>query len=51
MSLAEPEVRNPHAGMPFSDGDDAIAAALRDVSVSALCCSLVHLTGDLSWVR
>jgi 4-hydroxyacetophenone monooxygenase len=51
MSLAEPQVRNPHAGIPFSGGDDAIAAALRDVSVPALCCSLVHLTGDLSWVR
>src|SRR3569833_1162552 len=44
-------VRNPHAGEPVSDCDDAIAAALRDVSVPALCCSLVHMTGDLTWVR
>ena len=28
--------RNPHAGEPFADGDDAIAAALNDVSVPAL---------------
>ncbi len=51
MSRAEPGTRNPHAGIPFRDGDDAIAAALRDVSVPALCCSLVHMTGDLSWIR
>ncbi len=43
--------RNPHAGEPFTDGDETVAAALRDVSVPALCCSLVHMTGDLSWVR
>ena len=51
MSSAESVARNPHAGEPFIDGDDAVAAALRDVSVPALCCSLVHMTGDLSWVR
>ncbi len=43
--------RNPHAGEPFSDDDAAIAAALKDVSVPALMCSLVHMTGDPSWVR
>jgi 4-hydroxyacetophenone monooxygenase len=43
--------RNPHAGEPFTDGDDAIAAALADVSVPALLCSLVHMTGDPSWIR
>ena len=43
--------RNPHAGRPFDDDDDAIAAALEDVSVPALLCSLVHITGDPSWVR
>ena len=42
---------NPHAGTPFDDEDAAIAAALEDVSVPALLCSLVHLTGDPSWVR
>ena len=44
-------MRNPHAGEPFIDDDAAIAAALEDVSVPALLCSLVHMTGDPSWVR
>ena len=43
--------RNPHAGEPFDDDDQAIAAALEDVSVPALMCSLVHMTGDPSWIR
>ncbi len=43
--------RNPHAGEPFGDGDAAIEAALADVSVPALLCSLVHMTGDPSWIR
>src|SRR3954464_14857695 len=43
--------RNPHAGRPFDDDDGAIAAALEDVSIPALLCSLVHMTGDPSWVR
>jgi 4-hydroxyacetophenone monooxygenase len=42
---------NPHAGRPFTDDDAAIAATLEDVSVPALLCSLVHLTGDPSWIR
>src|SRR4051812_6588723 len=42
---------NPHAGVPFSDDDAAIARALDDVSVPALLCSLVHMTGDLAWIR
>ena len=44
-------IRNPHAGQPFSDDDAAIAAALADVSIPALLCSLVHMTGDPAWVR
>jgi 4-hydroxyacetophenone monooxygenase len=44
-------VRNPHAGQPFSDDDAAIAAALADVSIPALLCSLVHMTGDPAWIR
>ncbi len=48
--VTEP-VRNPHAGQPFSDDDAAITAALADVSIPALLCSLVHMTGDPSWVR
>ena len=43
--------RNPHAGRPFTDDDDAVAAALEDVSVPALLCSMVHVTGDPSWIR
>ena len=43
--------RNPHAGAPFTDDDATIAAALEDVCVPALLCSLVHITGDPSWIR
>ena len=43
--------RNPHAGEPFDDDDSIIAAALDDVSIPALLCSLVHMTGDASWIR
>ena len=43
--------RHPHAGVPFTDSDEAIAAALLDVSIPTLMCSMVHLTGDPGWVR
>jgi len=43
--------RNPHAGLPFDDDDETVAAMLEDVSVPALLCSLVHMTGDPSWIR
>ena len=43
--------RNPHAGTPFDDDDATIAAVLDDLSVPALLCSLVHITGDPSWIR
>ena len=43
--------RNRFAGVPFEDDDTAIARALEEVSVPALMCSLVHMTGDPSWVR
>jgi 4-hydroxyacetophenone monooxygenase len=46
-----PDTRNPHLGAPFTDDDAAIAAALEDVSVPVLLCSLVHMTGDPSWIR
>jgi 4-hydroxyacetophenone monooxygenase len=51
MQPAETATRNPHAGIPFDDPDDVVAAALADVSVPALCCTLVHITGDMAWVR
>ena len=44
-------MRNPHAGRPFTDDDAAIAAALEDVSIPALMCAMVHLTGDPEWIR
>ncbi|HEX4162735.1 MAG TPA: NAD(P)/FAD-dependent oxidoreductase [Acidimicrobiales bacterium] len=43
--------RNRFAGAPFTDDDDAIAKALEDVSIPALMCSLVHMTGDPSFIR
>jgi 4-hydroxyacetophenone monooxygenase len=43
--------RNPHFGRPFEEEDAAIAAFLEDASVPALLCSLVHMTGDPSWIR
>jgi 4-hydroxyacetophenone monooxygenase len=43
--------RNPHAGRPFTESDCAIEAALRDVSIPALLCSMVHITGDPAWIR
>ena len=42
---------NPHAGLPVSDDDEAIAKALEDLSVPTLMCALVHITGDPKWIR
>jgi 4-hydroxyacetophenone monooxygenase len=44
-------VRNRFAGAPINEDDDAIAAALEDVSIPTLLVSMVHLTGDPSWIR
>ena len=43
--------RNRFAGEPFEDSDEDIARSLEEVSVPALMCSLVHMSGDPSWVR
>ena len=43
--------RNRFAGESFTDDDDAIAKALEEVSIPALMCSLVHMTGDPSFIR
>ncbi len=43
--------RNRFAGEPFEEDDEAIARALQEVSVPALMCSLVHMSGDPSWIR
>src|ERR1700734_2408115 len=42
---------NPHVGCAFTDSDSAIEAALTDVSIPALLCSMVHVTGDPAWIR
>jgi 4-hydroxyacetophenone monooxygenase len=42
---------NPHAGRPFTDDDAMLAAHLEDVSIPALLCAMVHVTGDPSWIR
>ena len=39
-------MRNPHAGVPFTDSDEQIAAALRDVSIPTLLMSCVHMTDN-----
>jgi len=44
-------MRNPHAGTPFTDSDEEVAAALTDVSIPTLMLSMVHMTGDLSIIR
>jgi 4-hydroxyacetophenone monooxygenase len=50
MTTPEPRT-NPHAGAPITDDDATIAAMLEDVSVPTLALSMVHLTGDPSWIR
>jgi 4-hydroxyacetophenone monooxygenase len=47
----DPDITNPHAGTPFTDDEATVAAMLEDLSVPALLCSLVHMTGDPSWIR
>lgn len=44
-------MRNPHAGQPFTDSDEAIAEALLDVSIPTLLLSLVHVSGDPGLIR
>jgi 4-hydroxyacetophenone monooxygenase len=36
---------------PIVDDDEAIARALQDVSVPTLMMSMVHMSGDMQWVR
>jgi 4-hydroxyacetophenone monooxygenase len=43
--------RNPHAGLPITEDDATIAAALEDVSIPTLVLSLVHMTGDAGLLR
>jgi 4-hydroxyacetophenone monooxygenase len=44
-------MRNPHSGEPFKTSDDEIAAALLDVSIPTLMCSLVHMSGNPDLIR
>ncbi|MFM8600456.1 MAG: flavin-containing monooxygenase [Mycobacterium sp.] len=39
-------MRNPHAGEPFADSDEAIAEHLSDVSVPTLLMACVHMADD-----
>ena len=41
----------PHVGEPITEDDSTIAAYLEDVSIPTLLVSMVHLTGDPSWIR
>lgn len=43
--------RSFHVGQPFTTPDAAIAAALEQVSIPTLLLSLVHITGDLRYIR
>ena len=47
----DPYVGNPHVGLPITDDDATIASMLADLSVPTLALSMVHLTGDPSWIR
>ena len=42
---------NPHVGLPITDDDASITAMLEDVSIPTLMLSMVHMTGDASWIR
>lgn len=44
-------MRSRHAGLAIEASDEEIATYLEDVSVPTLMCSMVHLTGDPSWIR
>lgn len=41
-------MRTQQSGLPFTDSDDEIRAALEDVSIPTLLVSCVHMTGDAS---
>jgi 4-hydroxyacetophenone monooxygenase len=51
MVFSGPSSGNPHSGEPITDDDDAIAAALADLSIPTLTLSLVHITGDPELIR
>ena len=47
----DPYEGNPHVGRPIIDDETTIAAMLEEVSIPTLVLSMVHLTGDPSWIR
>lgn len=51
LTAMKTPARNPHFGAPFDDERDAIERHLQDVSVPTLLCSMVHMTGDPSWIQ
>ena len=42
---------NPHVGLTITDDAAKIEAMLADVSIPTLVLSMVHMTGDASWIR
>jgi len=44
-------VTSESCSLPIVDDDATIARALRDVSVPTLLMSMVHMSGDMGWVR
>jgi 4-hydroxyacetophenone monooxygenase len=44
-------MRSAYAGLPITDDDATIEAALEDVSIPTLMLSLVHITGDPELIR
>jgi 4-hydroxyacetophenone monooxygenase len=44
-------MRSFYAGLPFTTSTPEIAAALEDVSIPTLLLSLVHITGDVRFIR
>lgn len=48
---ADRYLNNPHRGLPITDDDATIRSMLEDVSIPTLVLSMVHMTGDASWIR
>ena len=51
MATSDLYAGNPHVGLPITEDDDTIEAMLADVSIPTLVLSMVHMTGDASWIR
>ena len=51
MATSDLYAGNPHVGLLITDDDATIEAMLADVSIPTLVLSMVHMTGDASWIR